>query len=137
MQKKCGAINSNFTNPHGLHEKNHYSTAYDIGKITCYALKNSIFKEIVSTKVAKVKELSNNCDKIFYNKNKMLNLIDGAIGVKTGYTKVAGRCLVSACERNGKIIVCVVINSPQMYERSCELIEESFKKFSYDPYFKD
>ena len=62
------------------------------------------------------------------NKNKMLFTYDGAMGVKTGYTKEAGRCLVSAAERDGKRIICTVLNSPNMFERSKELLNTAFDK---------
>jgi len=128
--KNCGVINSNFTNPHGLHDNNHYTTAYDLSKITAYALKNPIFTEIVSTKKIKVEELSTSTEKIFYNKNKMLNLYNGAIGVKTGFTKNAGRCLVSGAEKNNLKTVCVVLNSPQMFERSIELLDKCYSDYT-------
>jgi len=131
LSKKVGAINSNFINPHGLHDKNHYSTAYDLAKITSYALKNETFCKIVSSKKVIVKELSQNVNKIYYNKNKLLNTLDGCIGVKTGYTKKSGRCLVSACKKDNLTLVCVVLNSPQMYERSIEIYEKCFKNYNY------
>lgn len=130
--KKCGAYNSNFTNPHGLDNKNHYSTALDMAKITAYALKNETFKKIVSTKKFVVEEHSNNINKVYYNKNKMLSSLQGCIGVKTGFTKKSGRCLVTACERNNLTLICVVLNSPQMYERTAEIINSCYNKFSYD-----
>jgi len=132
---KCGCLNSNYTNPHGLDNKNHYTTASDLAKITSYALKNEIFREIVSTKKIEITELSQNVNKIFYNKNKMLSLINGCIGVKTGYTKKSGRCLVSACIRGNLELVCVVLNSPQMFERSCEIIENCYKNYNYEKIF--
>lgn len=130
--EKIGCLNSNFVNPHGLHENNHYSSALDLAKITSYSLKNTKFREIVSTKKIIIEELTEGQKIVLYNKNKMLNLIDGASGVKTGYTKVAGRCLVSSCKRGDIELVCVVINSPQMFERSCEILENCFKNFSFN-----
>ena len=132
IAKKCGATNSNFVNPHGLDNIDHYSTALDMAKITAYALKNKIFKKIVSTKKIEVEEYSNNVKKIYKNKNKMLKSLNGCIGVKTGYTKKSGRCLVTACERDNVTLICVVLNSPQMYERSAEIINSCFQKFSYE-----
>ncbi len=128
--KKCGATNSNFTNPHGLHEENHYTTCQDLAKITAYSLKNDLFSEIVSTKKITVEELSNLTKRVFYNKNKMLNLYEGALGVKTGFTKVAGRCLVSGAEKNNFKTVCVVLNSPQMFERSIELMDKCYNEYT-------
>ena len=120
--KNAGANNSNFVTPHGLDHKEHYTTAYDLAKITAYALNNPIFKEIVSTKMHIV-EATNKSDKRYMsNKNKLLNTLDGCVGVKTGFTKKAGRCLVSAIERNETTYVCVVLNCGPMFEESTSLL---------------
>ncbi len=127
--KKCGANNSNFTNPHGLPDDNHYTTAYDLCLISCKAIKNPIFKEIVSTKKVNVSNDGYAYDRLLINKNKLLFSYDGCTGIKTGYTKKAGRCLVTSAERNGLEVVSVVINSPQMWERSKELLDYSFDEY--------
>ena len=121
--KKIGAENSNFKNPSGLPDNEHYTTARDLCKIACYAMHNPMFKEIVSTKNYKGQYRS------FVNKNKMLRMCEGANGVKTGYTVKAGRCLVSSAERNGMDIVCVVLNCPDMYERSCAIFDSCFNNY--------
>ncbi len=128
--QKIGATNSNFVNPHGLHNDEHYTTAYDLALISCYAIKNPIFKEIVSTKKIKIPFTTRNYDRLLINKNKMLNEFEGSTGIKTGFTKKAGRCLVSSCERNGMELVCVVLNCPPMFERSKNLLKETFTKFN-------
>ncbi|MDE6412157.1 MAG: D-alanyl-D-alanine carboxypeptidase, partial [Clostridia bacterium] len=116
-----GAENSHFTNPHGLPDEEHYTTARDLALITAAAMENESFREIVSTKFYKPRS--------WKNKNKMLWNFDGAIGVKTGFTVRAGRCLVSAAERDGMTIVSVVLNSPQMFERSEELLQNAFETY--------
>ena len=122
LAKSVGAENSNFTNPHGLHDDNHYTTAYDLSLITAYALNNPIFKEIVSTKNYII-EATNKSDKRYLtNKNKLLSSLDGCCGVKTGFTKKAGRCLVSACERENTTYICVVLNCGPMFEESAKLL---------------
>ena len=121
--KKMGAEHSNFKNPSGLPDNEHYTTAYDLCTIACYAMKNETFKEIVSTKNYAGKY------KNFLNKNKILYKYENANGIKTGYTLKAGRCLVSSAEKNGMDIVCVVLNCPEMYERSIDIFEACFKKF--------
>ena len=126
---KAGAKNSNFTNPHGLPDDNHYTTAHDLAKISVRAIKNPIFKEIVSTKRVNVSNDGYAYDRVLVNKNKLLFNYDGCTGIKTGYTKKAGRCLVTSAERNGLNVVSVVINSPQMWERSKELLDNSFNEF--------
>ncbi len=127
--KKIGAKNSNFINPHGLHDDNHYTTAYDLALISCYAIKNPIFKEIVSTKFVKIHDTVSNSYRYLKNKNKLLDQLEGCTGIKTGYTKKAGRCLVSSCYRNNMEVVCVVLNCGPMFERSKDLIEETFSSY--------
>lgn len=128
--KEIGANNSHFVNPHGLHDDNHYTTAYDLALISCYAMKNPIFKEIVSTKKTIIPFSTKNTKRVLINKNKMLSEFDGATGIKTGFTKKAGRCLVSSCFRDGMELVSVVLNCPPMFERSKELLNDAFNKYS-------
>ena len=123
--QKAGAMHSQFQNPHGLPCKGHYTTARDLSLIACYAMQNPVFKKIVSTKYYEPRS--------WKNKNKMLLNCDGANGVKTGYTKEAGRCLVSSVYRNGMTLVCSVLNAPQMYERSTELINDAFSAYDFVP----
>ncbi len=127
--KNAGAYNSNFVNPHGLPDDNHYTTAYDLAKISVKAIKNPIFKEIVSTKKVNISNDGYSYDRLLVNKNKLLFSYDGCNGIKTGYTKKAGRCLVTSAMRNGLEVVSVVINSPQMWERSRELLDNSFQNY--------
>ncbi len=126
---KIGAVNSNFVNPHGLDHKEHYTTAYDLALISAYALNNPIFKEIVSTKTHVV-EATNKSDKRYLtNKNRLLNSLEGCCGVKTGFTKKAGRCLVSAVERDNTTYVCVVLNCGPMFEESSTLLNMANNEF--------
>ena len=129
--RKVGANNTNVTNPHGLNDENHYTTAEDLAKITAYALKNETFKQIVSTQKRIATELISGNKRSFINKNKLLYRDKNCYGVKTGYTKIAGRCLVSAFENDGMNLVCVVLNSPQMYERSEEIAQTCFQNYGY------
>lgn len=121
--RKAGAVATNFRNPHGLPCENHYTTARDLSLIACYALKNPIFRQIVSTQYYMPRH--------WKNKNKMLASYEGAIGVKTGFTKEAGRCLVTAAERENMTLVCSVLNSPMMYERTAKLLDDAFSAYSY------
>ena len=132
--QKAGAQNSNFCNPHGLDDKEHFSTAKDLALITKYALKNKNFKKIVSTK--KYEFNSGEQSFVWYNKNKLLANNEHAIGVKTGYTKKSGRCLVSAFNYNEQILICVLLNCPSTYERTEELIDCVREKYEYYPVFK-
>lgn len=128
--KKVGALNSNFVNPHGLDATDHYTTAHDLALITSYALKNKDFKEIVSCKNFKIEAGENNTARSLVNKNRLLNSLQGCVGVKTGYTSKAGRCLVTAAERDGMEVVCVVLNCGPMFEESSDLILQAFKEYS-------
>ncbi len=121
--ERAGALNSRFENPHGLPQKGHYTTARDLTSITCYALQNPIFRKIVSTRYYEP------CG--WKNKNKLLYRYEGAIGVKTGYTKEAGRCLVSAAEKEGMTLVCTVLGCSPMYERSAALLSDAFTAYRY------
>jgi D-alanyl-D-alanine carboxypeptidase (penicillin-binding protein 5/6) len=118
--QKAGAVNSNFTNPHGLHDDKHYTTAEDLALISCYAMRNSDFHRIAGSKNYKH----------FSNKNKILHLYDGGNGVKTGFTKKAGRCLVSSASRDGMEVVCVVLNCGDMWEECIDKMDLAFKRYS-------
>ncbi len=121
--KSIGCINSHFVNPHGLPAKNSYSSAFDLALITKTALDNPTFREISSTKFYKGK------NRTYENKNKLLSSLPGATGVKTGYTKSAGRCLVSSCKRDDMEIISVCLNCPDMWNVSTRNIENAFSSF--------
>ena len=121
--KEIGATATNFKNPSGLPDSEHYTTARDLCTIACYAMQNEEFREIVGTKSYSGKFRS------FTNKNKMLFNYEGANGVKTGYTVKAGRCLVSSADRNGMNVVCVVLNCHDMYERSAKILDDCFNGY--------
>lgn len=130
MAKKVGAKNSHFANPHGLDNPNHYTTAYDLALITCHALNNPTFKQIVSTKNHIIPATNKSDKRYLTNKNRLLSSLSGCCGVKTGFTSKAGRCLVSACERENRTTVCVVLNCGPMFEESVDLIESSFEEYT-------
>lgn len=121
LAQASGALNSNFENPHGLPCTDHYTTATDLSYITCYALQNPEFAKIVSTKYYEPRR--------WQNKNKMLKLYDGATGVKTGYTKEAGRCLVSSATKENMTLVCTLLNCPTTYERTIKLFDDAFSAY--------
>lgn len=129
--KELGAVNSNFVNPNGLPDDNHYTTAYDLCKIACAALKNETFAQVVSTKHY------NGQFRCFTNKNKLLTTLEGANGVKTGFTEKAGRCLVSSAKRENMQVVCVVLNCYDMFERSANIINNCFDSFCVETVSKD
>lgn len=118
-----GAADTHFTNPSGLPDDGHYTTARDLCAIACYAMKNETFREVVSTRSYRGNFRS------YANKNKMLANYAGANGVKTGYTLKAGRCLVTSAERGGMDVVAVVLNCPDMYERSAAILDYCFAEY--------
>ena len=120
--------NTHFVNPHGLDAKGHYTSTYDLAIITNYALDNPVFKEIVSTKTKILNEGEPNV-RYLRNKNKLLFSQDGCVGVKTGFTDNAGRCLVNACERNGFRVVSVVFNCGPMFEECVKLTEQAYNEY--------
>ncbi len=133
MQKTAlgvGANNSSFANPHGLDADNHYTTAYDLALITAKALENEVFREIVTTKSTRIKGSTQGSYRYLKNKNKLLNTLDGCVGVKTGFTNKAGRCLVSATERDGMTLVCVCLNCGPMFEESENLLNYLNNEYS-------
>ncbi len=129
LARKIGATNSHFANTHGLDADGHYTTAHDLALITSYALENPTFREIVSTKSLKIENKADNTFRFLRNKNKLLFTLDGCIGVKTGFTDDAGRCLVSAIERDGMRLVCVVLNCGPMFQESAALLDECSKAY--------
>jgi D-alanyl-D-alanine carboxypeptidase len=125
--KKYGANNSNFMNPHGLDDKNHYTTAKDLAILSAVALKNPTFAEIVATQTKQIDGID--APRVLINKNKLLKTLDGCIGVKTGFTKKCGRCFVGAREINGQKIVSVVLNCGPMFQDTAELLEEAYATY--------
>ncbi|MCL2621961.1 MAG: D-alanyl-D-alanine carboxypeptidase [Firmicutes bacterium] len=127
---KAGATNSNFKNPHGLDAEGHYTTAYDLAVVSAYALKNQEFKEIVSTKKVTMPWETRTYDRVIMNKNRLLNSLDGCCGVKTGFTKKAGRCYVGASQRNGFTYVSVVLNCGPMFEEVNDMLNLCHNNFN-------
>jgi len=125
-----GMESSHFTNPHGLDDSdNHYSTARDMAILTAYALRNPEFRKIVSTEVKHIPWEGEQWDRKLLNKNKMLRLYKGADGVKTGYTKLAKRCLSSSATRDGQQLAVVVLNAPQDWDDSMSWLDYGFSQY--------
>jgi D-alanyl-D-alanine carboxypeptidase len=124
-----GMDHSHFMNPHGLDVKEHYSTANDMAILTAYALRNPIFQEIVKTKLKKVNNPNESWNYLWLNKNKMLSLFPGADGVKTGYTKLALRCLISSATRDGQQLAVVTLNDSDDWADHSKLLNYGFNKY--------
>ena len=127
--EELGLANTHFVNPHGLDEEDHYSTANDLAKLTAYALRNPTFQEIVRTKVKTAPNPNGKWNYRWRNKNKMLLFYEGADGVKTGYTKAAGRGLVSSATRGGQQLAAVTLNAPNDWSDHTALLNYGFANY--------
>jgi serine-type D-Ala-D-Ala carboxypeptidase (penicillin-binding protein 5/6) len=132
MNEKAAALglnDTNFTNPHGLYDENHYTTARNLAALTAYALKNDDFRSIVST-YKRIIPLNNyEGSRVLINHNKLLTRYNGTIGVKTGYTIASGRCLVSAAERNGLTLIAVTLNAPDDWNDHITMLDYGFNTY--------
>lgn len=132
MNEKAGWLGMTrtlFRNPSGLDEEGHLSTANDMAKLTAYALRNPVFRDIVKTKIKSAPNPNEQWDYQWINKNKMLSLYEGADGVKTGYTKLAKRCLVSSATRGGQQFAVVTLNAPDDWLDHRKLLDYGFRHF--------
>ena len=121
--RELGMGNSHFTNPSGLSDEGHYSTAYDMALLACACLKNEAVAEICATKSITVGT------RTYVNHNKLLFRCEGCVGMKTGYTELAGRTLVSACTRNGQTLVCVTLNDKDDWDDHEALYDFGFEVY--------
>jgi len=119
-----GMRGTHFENPNGLDAPGHYSTARDLAVLAAYAMENPIFAKTVSAKSVKVGE------RYLTNHNKLLWRLEGADGVKTGYTQAAGRILVSSAKREGRRLIAVTIDAPDDWNDHSHLLEEGFSRYS-------
>lgn len=121
--EELGLKDTHFDNPNGLDGETHYTTAHELGKITAAAMHDPLFRQIVSTKsyTAGVHAMSNH--------NRLLSMYDGAVGVKTGFTKRSGRCLVSAAERNGRTLIAVTLNAPDDWNDHMAMLNDGFAQY--------
>lgn len=126
---ELGLQNTHFANPHGLDAQGHYTTAYDLACLTAYALENEDFLRIVSTQKKVIPLNDRQGARVLRNHNRLLSSFDGCIGVKTGFTKKSGRCLVSAAERDGVRLVCVTLDCPDDWRTHTALLESGFDAF--------
>ncbi|MCL2053439.1 MAG: D-alanyl-D-alanine carboxypeptidase [Oscillospiraceae bacterium] len=123
---QIGMRRTNFVTSSGLHAAEHYSTAYDMALLTREALKNEAFKEICSAKSAKLSFGNPPYERWLTNTNRLLSSLDGCIGVKTGFTDEAGRCLVSAVYKDGVTLICVTLNAPDDWNDHAKLYQKGF-----------
>ncbi len=128
---ELGLTDTCFSNPHGLTAEEHHTTAEELAKITAYALKVDGFEQICSTRT-KVLEREGRLTRYLNNHNKLLNSYSGLIGVKTGYTSAAGRCLVTAARRNGMTLIAVTLNDRNDWDDHRRMLDYGFGAFKME-----
>ena len=129
MNKRASEIgmkNTSFVTPSGLDDENHYTTAYDMALLAAEALENREFYSVSSAVSKKISFVGSDKSKTMYNHNKLLPSYDGCIGMKTGFTKKSGRCLVSAAERNGVRLIAVTLNAGDDWNDHKKLLDYGF-----------
>lgn len=124
--KEIGMENTNFVTPSGLDAQAHYSTAYDMALLGAYAVRNPEFVKACSTNSISLEYGNPPYLRRMSNHNKLLTMYDGAFGIKTGFTKKSGRCLVSAAERNGITLIAVTLNAPDDWNDHVKLFDYGF-----------
>lgn len=129
LAQRLGLNNTHFTNPHGLDNEQHYTTAYELARLTAYALENDIFAQIVSTPRRVIEVHGGDVSRVLVNHNRLLTKYDGTIGVKTGFTKRSGRCLVTAVNRDGITLIAVTLNAPSDWNDHCAMYDAGFGKY--------
>lgn len=122
---ELGLEDTHFSNPHGLSADDHYTTAYDLARLTCAALENETFAEIVSCKTKTISDGK----RYLSNHNRLLRSYEGCIGVKTGYTIATGRTLVTAAERDGLTLVAVTLNDRSDWADHTKLLDYGFANY--------
>ena len=133
---EMGLENTHFTNPHGLDDDGHYTTARELALIAAEAMRNETFCKIVSTQKKTIPQNGNEGVRLLINHNRLLKSYDGAIGIKTGYTKKSGRCLVSAAERDGVRLICVTLSAPDDWRDHTALLDHGFSCYSSHALYK-
>ncbi len=128
--EEIGMTRTCFVTPSGLEGTGHGASASDMALLTREALKNPVFREICCQASATVKFGNPPYERTLYNSNKLLRMYDGVIGVKTGFTDEAGRCLVSACEREGVTLICVTLNDRDDWNDHMHLYDYGFSQIS-------
>lgn len=134
MNKKAeeiGMMSTHFVTASGLDSQEHYSTAYDMAILGAKAVKNPVFREICSSKTKTVQFIEPEISMTFSNHNRLLYSCEGVFGIKTGFTKKSGRCLVSSCVRNGVTLICVTLNAGDDWNDHIKLYDYGFDCINY------
>ena len=128
LAARMGLTDTHFVNPHGLDHEEHYTTARELAEIARAAMAYDAFAAAVSTYKKEIPLKGNEGVRLLINHNKLLKSLDGCIGIKTGYTKRSGRCLVSACTRDGVTLYCVTLSAPDDWNDHRALYEWGFSQ---------
>lgn len=128
--RALGLMDTHFVNPHGLDDERHYTTAHELAKIAQAVLANDLLRTIVSTRKTTIPHAGTDGVRLLVNHNKLLRLYNGCIGVKTGFTKKSGRCLVSAAARDGVTLIAVTLDSPDDWNDHMSLFDYGFSRFT-------
>lgn len=131
--QEIGATDTHFVTPHGLPMEGHYTSAYDLALIAREAMQRLDFRELVSTQRATIPWADHDYDRVLHNKNKLLSTYEGATGIKTGYTRAAGRCLAFGARREGMELVGVVLNCGDWFDESARLLDRCFADYTLAP----
>ncbi len=127
---ELGMYDTSFVTPSGLDDEKHYSTAYDMAVLGAYSIGNPLFREICSEKSRKITFMEPEMSVTFSNHNRLLGSCEGVFGIKTGFTKKSGRCLVSACERDGATLVCVTLDAGDDWNDHRKLYDSCFSELN-------
>ena len=128
---ELGMRNTHFSSPSGLENGEHYTTAYDLALLARYAMKNEVFAEMVSSKSAKLYFGDPPYHRWLTNHNRLLWQCEDCIGIKTGFTKAAGRCLVSAAQRDGLTLIAVTLGCPDDFNTHHAIYNECFEMLEF------
>ena len=127
MNQKAQALglrDTHFENPHGLDAGAHYSTARDLARLMCACMENPAFRSLTAVNAVDI------AGQTLINHNRLLRICPGCVGGKTGYTRAAGRCLVSCCEREGMTLVCVTLSDPDDWNDHMRLYDWAYKNYA-------
>jgi D-alanyl-D-alanine carboxypeptidase len=122
-----GLRDTHFSTPSGVIDRDNYSSAWDLAALTRFAMRNSRFRQVVRQRIVHVPWSAPTYEKVYVNKNALLGSYRGADGVKTGWTTVAGHCLVASATRGGRSIVAVVLDDPNPYGDARRLMTYGFR----------
>lgn len=127
--RRLGCTDTHFVNPNGLYDPQHYSSACDLALMARAALRHDLFRRLVATRVTTVPEAGKPWDRTLINKNRLLTELPGGDGIKTGYVKESGHCLVGSATRGGWQLVVVLLNSPDSFAEAKALLETGFAQY--------